>query len=234
MAEVFINCDIGRLQDFTAISVVWVKYYDRKLVTGGVAETNYDPRDVIPVFEVPLLERFQGPYRQTLQRLEEIYNFPSLYLEEREIVLDATGVGDAVLEMGMEMNMEITPVVITGGDNARVGDDRWYVPRKELIDALVVAYQSRRIRVSPDIDKKLTDQLTTEMNNLQIKRNPETARETYEAIMDAKHDDIAMSLSMGIWRGMQDHQREITYNEYLEDTKSGYGDDELAAWGLPV
>jgi len=233
VAEVFINCDIGRLQDFTVISIVWVKYYDRKLVTGGVAETNYDPRDVIPVFEVPFLERFQGPYRQTLQRLEEIYSFPELYLEEREIVLDASGVGDAVLEMGREMNLDITPIVITGGDASRMGDDKYYVPRKELVDALVVAYQSRRIRIAPDLDPKLTDQLFTEMNNLQIKRNPETGKESYEAIMDSKHDDMAISLSMGIWRGMEDHQREITYHEYLDDSKSAYGQDDLASWGLP-
>jgi len=230
VADTFISCDIGRLQDYTAISVVQVKFYKAKVVAGALPEWSFDPRDVIPVFEVPLLERFQAPYRQTLTRLQEIFDFPQLFLNEREIIIDATGIGDAVLEMAYEMDMDVTPIVITGGDQARYGDERFYVPRKELVDALVVAFQSRRIRVSPDLDDRLTAQLETEMNNLQIKRSPTTARETYEAISDLKHDDMAMSLAMGIWRAMQDHHREIAYQEtsdfYSQDT------DDLATWGL--
>jgi hypothetical protein len=87
--------------------------------------------------------------------------------------------------------------------------------------------------VSPDLDSRLTDQLFTEMNNLQIRRNPETAKETYEAILDAKHDDMAISLAMGIWRGMQDHVREIVYQENIEGFEDAYGKQDMSAWGLP-
>lgn len=231
MADTFITCDIGRLQDYTAITVVQVKFYDKKLVTGGVPQLSFDPRDVIPVFEVPFIERFQAPYRATLMRLKEIWEFPQLYACDREIVVDATGVGDAVIEMAYEMDLDCTPVVITGGDAAHYTDDRYFVPRKELVDALVVAYQARRLRISPDLDRRLTDQLETEMNNLQIRRSPTTAKETYEAISEMKHDDLALSLAMGIWRGMQDHHREIAYQETW-DARPAYNDDDLTTWGI--
>lgn len=233
MADTYITCDIGRLSDYTAISVIQVKFYDSKLVVGGVPEVSFDPRDVIPVFEVSLLERFQAGYRATLQRLQQIHDIPALFICDREILIDATGVGDAVLEMSREMHMDVTPISITGGDNAHYGEDRFYVPRTDLIDALVVAIQSRRLRISPDLDSRLTEQLNIEMNNLQIKRNPTTAKESYDAMIDAKHDDMAMSLAMGIWKGMQDHQREITYQENTDQHfGAGKVETDWANWGL--
>lgn len=232
MADTYITCDIGRLQDYTAVGVVQVKFYDKELVTGHVPEVSFDPRDVIPVFEVPLLERFQSRYRVALQRLQEIYSFPQLFVCDREILIDATGIGDAVIEMAAEMHLDVTPIVVTGGDTAREGDRGLYVPRKELIDALVVAYQSRRLRVSPDLDPRISEQLDTEMNNLQIRRNPTTAKETYEAISDIKHDDLAMSLAMGIWKGMQDHTREVIYQENTDHLFGTGRDVDWENWGL--
>jgi len=237
MADTYISADLGQLTDFSAISVTNVESYQKPyLVASDNREARFDPRDVVPVFEVPLIERMQVRYRKVLERLVEIQHHPSLLMRECETIIDATGLGQAVFEMAEEMGLEVTGIVITGGHEAHFKDGKYYVPRKELIGAVIVGVQERRIRVANL--GEISDITKDELRNLRLKQKPLSASEAIEPDQASQHDDIVLSLGMGIWRAMQEHQTEMVYLDRLEDDNSaqigGGSDYDIANWGLKV
>ncbi len=119
----------------------------------------------------------------------------------REIVVDATGVGAAVVDLMREqlrsLAIPIVPVIFTGGDTARCENGVWRVPKKDLIHALLVAFQEDRLRL-PKMHE-LAETLINELKNMAIKiGNQEHVG--YEAWRQNEHDDMVFALAMGVWR----------------------------------
>ena len=68
------------------------------------------------------------------------------------VVVDATGVGAAVLDMVRHRGFgecRVIPVVFTGGERERWDVDRWHMPKRDLVEGLAVLLESSGLQVEP-------------------------------------------------------------------------------------
>lgn len=226
MADIYVSCDLAQLQDYSAITVTKVRYLTtRAAVVDDDFGGRFDARDRIPVFEVTHIDRVQGiPYADVLKRCQLVLEHPNVLRDPDTLapqdvmfLMDASGLGQAVLEIAWRMDLEPVPIVITSGQGSHFADGRYHVPRTELISSLIVAAQSRRVKVAR---VPLSEVLSNELMNLRLKVSRTTARETYEGYDANEHDDIVMSLAMSIWKAMQEHEEERIYANKIQNEKA--------------
>ncbi len=123
-----------------------------------------------------------------------------------QFVLDLTGVGLAVLELFQQQAAlaDITwSITISPGQrvNKRPGM-MFSVPKKDLVDATLVAIQRKRLVANP-LDPWEMETLRKQMFAFKRKVDIKTTFASYEAIDDAIHDDLVLSLAMGVWLSTQ-------------------------------
>jgi len=160
-------------------------------------------------YAVRHLERFKGqPYTTVARRLADLVG---RLLAERprpevEVVVDATGVGAAAIDVMREANIgePLVPVLIHGGDRVSHEDGTYRTPKRDLISAVQVAMEAGRLRVNPDFAFAtiLTDELA------KFRRKTTTAgRDTYEAWREDDHDDAVLSVALSVWWGEHTNAR---------------------------
>ncbi|MFN0167840.1 MAG: hypothetical protein ACKV22_15540, partial [Bryobacteraceae bacterium] len=54
------------------------------------------------------------------------------------LVIDASGVGEVMVDLFKGSAFPVVPVTITGGDRASLANGRWHVPRRLLAETLAV------------------------------------------------------------------------------------------------
>ena len=64
------------------------------------------------------------------------------------LVMDATGVGAPVVDLLRQAELRPVAVSITGGDKVTSGKGSLYVPKRDLVDAPQVMFQSGRLKVA--------------------------------------------------------------------------------------
>ena len=214
---ILIGMDLGQLQDYTAISVVRVIETQTPVTLEDNPNRRHKAYDKFMTYQVLHLERFKGKtYSQALDRVAIVMDHPSMFLDAKELILDASGLGQPVLEMAYSRDFDsVTGVVITGGEQARYNDGKYHVPRTELISCLVSVFQSQRITIAGDLEHK--DILIGELSSLQVKKRP-SGHEAYESAKATEHDDMVLSLGMAIWLSeKQNTQERITEDAYEAD-----------------
>ena len=220
--KVILSLDLAQLQDYSAITVLKPMETRRPVTTDDDRDRRYGAVDVFTTYRVVWVERFNDrTYSQVLDRAERILDHPSLFLEEKEIVIDATGLGGPVVQMAQQRDFEdITPIVITGGESPRYAGGTYYVPRSQLITSLVAVVESERLKIAADLE--FGEVLTDELKSLTIKKKRDTGRESFETLKSTSHDDLVMSLAMGIWICEQRSlQTRITEDQYQVEEDTG-------------
>ena len=121
-----IAVDLGQMQDSTAIIVCHEE--------NGHLHITY-------------IERMLGvTYDVQMTRIGQLYE-----MHGGPLVCDISGVGRGVVDMGRAMHLPIIGISITGGMAASYDGGTHRVPKVELINALVLLTQQKRIHVSPDV-----------------------------------------------------------------------------------
>ena len=226
---VLIGCDLGQLQDFSAISVIRPIRNTRAVTTkGDNINRPYDAYDVFMTYQLFHLERFQSSYVEALDRIEAICQHPDICFDEKEVVMDATGLGQPVTEMAANRGLEVTPIIITGGEVPRFSDGRYFVPRTELISCLIAIFQSERIKIALELDLRQT--LVDELSSLTVKKRP-SGTEVFETAKSTQHDDMCISLAMPLWIAEQSSAQERVVIDGFNERD--YEQDDLLTWGLP-
>jgi hypothetical protein len=122
-----------------------------------------------------------------------------------KLVVDATGVGRAVVDMFLRPSMleaaELVPLTITAGETWR--RDRWgstrltgyWVGKRELVSVLVARLQGGRLRFIPG--DPLAGALEEELRNFKVKVT-KAANVQFEA-REGEHDDLVLSVAMALW-----------------------------------
>ena len=192
---VWISVDIGRVRDWTAISVT-------ERVAPGRFETSYLHRLRPKRYQelIPLL----GGMVQQERRPVHVFDGDRYDLEKPRVtlVVDQTGVGmgvtDLIAEAGFDCDLRF--VTITGGDMPSHDGDTWRIPKRDLMNRLLVLLENEQLIVAEDL--ALTDVFLTEMTSIRIKLSA-TGHDSYGAAgadwRDSAHDDIALSLAMGAY-----------------------------------
>ncbi len=164
--RVTIGLDLGHANDHSAIAIV---------------EQGQNHRVLRQAARIPL----RTPFAEIVARLDRLAKSPDL-AGRATIVADATGLGAPVIEMirAARIQAALVPVVITGGVNASQSNGSWHVPKKDLVTALYLMFESGNIRIPKGLPG--LRELEEELLHFGAQRND-------------VHDDIAMALALAAW-----------------------------------
>lgn len=193
--QYYLGVDFGSQQDYTAL--VLVKRNEvvkaRQDVSGILRQ-----EDVTTEYHLIFMERIElgTAYYLIIERIKSILRDEELR-GETIVIPDASGVGIPIVQMMRREGVgPIAPVTIHGGTATSRSEVGFNVPKRDLVSALVMVVQSKRMKIAADI--KYRAQLVHEMQSFTIKTT-QKGSDTYEALMEKDHDDLVMALAMAIW-----------------------------------
>jgi hypothetical protein len=179
-----VGLDLGQVQDYTAVAVV-----QRSAARDGVVQ-------------VPHLERFPlgTSYPTIVTRMTQLLATPPLR-DQASLVVGATGVGTAVLDLLSQAKLSPIAITITGGDKVhREAKNRYSIPKRELAGCLQIALQTGRLKIARALPE--AEVLVKELLAFQVKITS-TAHDTYGAWREGAHDDLVLALALATWYGEQ-------------------------------
>jgi hypothetical protein len=189
----FSGLDLGQMADFSALAVL-----ERSAPDPPPPGRNGAGRPPWS-YAVRLLRRWplRTPYHAIAADVADLFARPPL--TGSVLAIDATGVGRAVVEVigAAKPACRRSPVVITAGHRAALEPDGWHVPKKELVSALQVVLQGRRLRVAKLPERAV---LLRELESFRVKITA-AANETFEAWRERDHDDLVLAVSLAVWLG---------------------------------
>jgi hypothetical protein len=143
------------------------------------------------------------PYTTVATDLARLVKTPPL--KWPTVAIDQTGVGRPVVEMIRQARpaAKIVPVVITGGQTVTFEDGAYHVPKKDLVGALQVLLQSRRLQVARDLPEAAT--LVKELQAFRVKITA-AANEVLEALREKDHDDMVLAVALACWYAERAHR----------------------------
>lgn len=178
--------DLGKAQDPTALAVL---------------ETRDTPGGIGPdaVYHCRHLQRFKlgTSYPHIVASVRELCRREPLLTFRPRLAVDQTGVGNAVVDIfkQAEINADLQPILIHGGDRATNEDGVWRVPKRELVGVTQVALQTGRLKIARDLPE--VGVLTRELQNFQVSIS-DSGFDSYNARVGA-HDDLVLALAMALW-----------------------------------
>ena len=118
---------------------------------------------------------------------------------QSHLVVDATGVGAAVVDLLRQAGMKgrTTAVTITGGDRAHGSGDQWCVPKRELLTGLESLLECGELRIARRLPE--AERLVKEFENMRMEARV-NGRWKMGADGEGEHDDLVLALSLACWR----------------------------------
>jgi hypothetical protein len=182
--DYFLGLDLGQTNDYTALAVL------ERTTTPDFREASYALRH---------LQRYQlgTTYTAIVTDIASIASRPAL--RDAPVVVDQTGVGRAVVDQLRQQPAiaQIVPVTITGGHTVTTTDDgSWHVPKKELVTALQLLLQNRKLQIAQSLPEAKT--LVHELQQFQV-RITASANEVFSVWRDGQHDDLVFAAALAVW-----------------------------------
>jgi hypothetical protein len=150
-----------------------------------------------PELQVRHLDRWRGvSYPATCRRVAALYAAPEL--RGTPLVVDATGVGRAVLEALREALPAVNVIGVTATAGVSVSSRGWGrfgVPKLDLIDAARVLLEQGRLKIAEGMP--LAGVLVQELIDYRVKIT-KAAHETFGAAAGT-HDDLLFAMALGAW-----------------------------------
>ena len=115
------------------------------------------------------------------------------------------GVGPAVTDLLKKSGVSHMGVSITAGDKERRDNRGWYVPKRNLVSALQVAFSTGRLKIAKGLN--LAKILKEELLNFKLKINLSTGHDSYEAWREGDHDDLVLAAALAVWAA--DRRRKV-------------------------
>lgn len=183
--------DLGQAADFSAwvvvertVPQVWDSTFQFAIPAGA------------PRYGVRHIHRWHlgTSYTQIVADLKAHYAKPPL--QNSTLAIDRTGVGRGVSDMVSLAGVEARcrPYTITAGSKPNPGT----VPKKELVAAIQVPLQERRLTFADALE--MTDVLSKELEHFKVKVT-ESRNEQYEAWRERDHDDLVLALALALYAG---------------------------------
>ncbi len=193
--SVTVGVDIGQAVDPTAIIVVETYRNDRERIDDHPERQH----QVRWIEKVPL----GTSYDRVVERIAVVAE-RCVLIGHPTVVLDATGVGRAVVDMLRKRSTaSLRAVTFTGGDKEKtVGPYSIRVPKRDLVTALEVVLQARRLHVVPDCP--LQDDLAAELGSFEVNLSAR-GHDTYDGA-SGKHDDLVSALMLAVWHAERGSQ----------------------------
>lgn len=231
-----IGVDLGKMSDYTAIAVC-----QRTAIVTNVTRERFEGSERALIPEAKLLS---GLELTGLKRPEKLTPYPviarmvrdirdMLYRDknagEVQIVVDATGVGAAVVDGMKELGIVLTPVVITGGHKAKPNEwGQWLVPKKDLVSRLRYVYDEQRIKMVPAEKLPIIAILLQELDAYKM-RITKSGNQTYgNEHRESEHDDLVLAVALAVWQTERTHNA-ATWERKQVDSHVWLAQLEMAA-----
>jgi hypothetical protein len=184
---VAIGVDIGQAVDPTAIIVVET-YRPEPEHVDDKPEKHHQIRWIEKV-------ALGTSYLQVVERIAVVAE-RCVLIGHPVMIVDATGVGRPVVDMlRKRTSTSLRAITFTGGDKEKKTDAySTRVPKRDLVTALEVVLQSRRLHVVPDCP--LQEDLAAELQAFEVNLNAR-GHDTYDGA-SGKHDDLVSALMLAI------------------------------------
>ena len=148
------------------------------------------------VFHLRHLERIPpgSSYADLVERVKSIHDG----LRKPMLAIDATGVGQAVVELFRRAGMDPWVVTLSAGDEATEAGMNARVPKRDVISTAQVLLQTDRLKIARDLPNAqlLLKELQGFRMNPDLKRTNETL-----AWREGVNDDLVLALAAGLWVG---------------------------------
>ena len=112
------------------------------------------------------------------------------------LVVDAGGPGRPVVDAMRQAGLAPVAVSITSGRRARCANGMVYVPKRELVRGMVLAFEARRLKIAKRLP--LADALAGELQAFRVRLTAK-GRDTYAA-RSGEHDDLVLAVALAVWR----------------------------------
>jgi hypothetical protein len=206
----YVGLDLGQSADYTALAVVQVVKKKHEEQPGKISSS----------LHLRHLKRYplRTPYTHiadgvaALMRSEELNRYehdPSRSRTARattQLYVDKTGVGAGVTDLLKAKGLRFTPITIHGGEKVHNEHGAYNVPKKDLVAALEVPFDTGTLKVAEGLE--LWPTLKEELLNFRRKQNQKTAHISFEHWREGDHDDLVLACAMACWgasspRGLQ-------------------------------
>lgn len=185
----YIGLDLGQKVDFSAVAIA-----ESEDPWHAWIPPTWDGLMIRYLYRFPIGTSYPGV-------VETIRSFTrSRRLWRRcSLVVDATGVGAPVVDLLREADLEceLVPVTITGGDRARAQSGWNYVPKAELVTNLQVMLEKGRLKIARDM--KETGNLVKELCAMRSMPKESRGRVRFGAGGVGEHDDLVMAVALACW-----------------------------------
>ncbi|MBX5221276.1 hypothetical protein HJC04_13255 [Rhizobium sp. NLR8a] len=201
----YVGLDLGQAADFTAIAIV-------EKTDGGLT--------------VPHLDRVRGlPYPRLVTMTADLMARPELR-GHSQLIVDATGVGRPVLDMLRSSELQPVAVTIHGGAKVQGSRRAPRVPKRDLVNCLLVALQGGVLKISSELQHAAT--LARELTEMRRKLSA-AGHDSYGVWREGEHDDLVLALALAVWqaeRGGHGHQTPPPPTDVLPEDRPSWPVDE--------
>jgi hypothetical protein len=179
-----IGVDLGQSRDHSTVAVLerTIEYGPRDPVTWQHATAE--------IYCVRRLERFPlgTPYPDIVEALRKLLAQPEL-AHRSTVLVDATGVGAPIVDYLRRARVpaRVQSLLTTGGETATRGPGRLAVPRKDLVAAVHLLLEHRKLRIPMELPLART--LLRELKQF--------------SPAGSEHDDLVLALSLAAWYALQ-------------------------------
>jgi len=195
--NIFFNVDLGTVRDPTAITII-----SREMVALDNVSTRRETREnerhtFQSMYRVRYMDRLPlgMDYPEQIERVRGMMAHKDL-VGKAELIIDATGVGLPVLHMMNERGLSPVGIWITAGNKTSRRPDGFNVPKRTLVSTLNLIFQSRRLKIPYGLKQRAA--FMKELEGFTMKMRNSGA-DTYEAETESVHDDLVMSMALGVW-----------------------------------
>lgn len=182
-----LGLDLGQAQDFTALAII-----------------QRFPESEPAMYAVRHLRRWRlrTPYTEIVSDVGGLLHQPPLQGATAALLVDATGVGAAVLDLFRAATLgadQLIAVTITGGADAQQQErSAWRVPKRDLVGAVQVLLQNQRLKIAAALPEAET--LLKELEAFRVRISP-AGHDSYGAWRDGEHDDLVLAVALATWWG---------------------------------
>ena len=178
MASLYIGLGLGQVNEYTAIAIV---------------ERDGGEKDA--ALKVRHLQRF--PLSTTYPAIvEATAGIVTPLPDDARLAVDATGVGQPVVDLFDSVGLRPIVVTVTGGDAATHEGRNWKIPKRELISGIQVTLQQGRLRIARALPEAET--LIRELTNYRV-TIAETNRDGFSQWRESIHDDLIFAVALAVW-----------------------------------
>jgi hypothetical protein len=200
----YVGLDLGQSSDYTALAVVQV-----------VKERSEEqPAKISSSLHLRHLERYplRTPYTTIADGVAALMRSEQLNVNEfdpsrrrtakarTDLFVDKTGVGAGVTDRLKAKGLQFTAITIHGGEKVNNDKGTYNVPKKDLIAALEVPFDTGTLKVAEGL--QLWRTLKEELLNFRRKQNQKTTHISFEHWREGDHDDLVLACAMACWGAM--------------------------------